>query len=287
MSAFVLKLLALLTMVIDHTAAVLGGSSGFNVLSYETYDLMRMVGRVAFPIYAFLLVQGFRHTHNVRRYALRLLGLGLLSQIPYAFTINGWVLEDPVFAYKAFTNLNILFTLLFGLLMLCFFHTSAPARYLRSWPGAAGLLVFSAMLYASTWYTPALLCAAAAVLLLIAKKWEACAAAGDQMARLAIIFALYGFVRRYTPIDFDYALYGLAIIAALYWAGKNWRCAIVIAVWGVIVYSGFWHQVGAVLVSAAAVAFYNGKRGPNDHRLFYWAYPAHLCALWGVAALLR
>lgn len=36
----------------------------------------------------------------------------------------------------------------------------------------------------------------------------------------------------------------------------------------------------------ALVLLYNGKRGPNDHRLFYWAYPAHLCVLLAVSVLL-
>ena len=51
---------------------------------------------MAFPIYTFCLVEGFRHSHDLRRYGGRLLLLGVISQLPYAFTLNRWYLE-PAF----------------------------------------------------------------------------------------------------------------------------------------------------------------------------------------------
>ena len=81
MSAFVLKLLALLSMLFDHTAAVLLSNSAL-------CDPMRAFGRMSFLLYAFLLAEGFRYTRSAKRYATRLAGIGLLSTIPYCFTIN-------------------------------------------------------------------------------------------------------------------------------------------------------------------------------------------------------
>ena len=80
MSAFALKLLALLSMVCDHTAAVLLTVS-------PLYDPLRAFGRMAFLIYAFFLAEGFRRTRSAPRYALRLFGMGLISTVPYCFTI--------------------------------------------------------------------------------------------------------------------------------------------------------------------------------------------------------
>ena len=43
--------------------------------------------------------------------------------------------------------------------------------------------------------------------------------------------------------------------------------------------------LAACCTAAVLVLFYNGQRGPDDHRLFYWAYPAHLTVLWAISAL--
>ena len=62
-SAAALKWIAVLTMLIDHFArAVYSQVHGYQ---YEIYDLMTKIGRIAFPIYCFLLVEGFYHTKNV------------------------------------------------------------------------------------------------------------------------------------------------------------------------------------------------------------------------------
>ena len=89
-SGSTLKMIAIVTMVIDHIgAAVLARLLMVNGLGeldqtnadaimqwlsangalYWTYTIMRMIGRVAFPIFCFLLVEGFLHTHDVKKYA--------------------------------------------------------------------------------------------------------------------------------------------------------------------------------------------------------------------------
>ena len=104
MSVFVLKVLAILAMLLDHIAAVF--------LSDGTmlYMLMRGFGRIAFPIFCFLIVEGYFHTRNVKKYMLRLAGFAIISEIPF----------DICFYHKFFYwgHQNVFFTLLLGLVAI-------------------------------------------------------------------------------------------------------------------------------------------------------------------------
>lgn len=79
MSAFTLKLIALVTMIIDHVGAIF----------FPQFIWLRYIGRLSMPIYAFLLVQGYMHTRNFNRYALRMGIFALLSEVPYDLLFQG------------------------------------------------------------------------------------------------------------------------------------------------------------------------------------------------------
>ena len=107
-----LKLIAMLTMLIDHIGSILGRYINiplFTALGHtvDLYPFLRIIGRISFPIYAFLLVEGFLHTKNVKRYALDLLVFALISEIPWNLAHKGTLL---------YGTQNVMFTLLFGLL---------------------------------------------------------------------------------------------------------------------------------------------------------------------------
>lgn len=113
-SGTALKSIACVSMLIDHIGAsclevgVL--SSGANVWASRADVVLRLIGRLAFPLYCFLLVEGFVHTHSVRRYALRLLLFALVSEVPFDWAF----FAKPFYAgYQ-----NVYFTLLAGLACL-------------------------------------------------------------------------------------------------------------------------------------------------------------------------
>lgn len=97
MNGFVLKWIAMISMVIDHTGMVL----------FPQYPIMRVIGRLAFPIYCFLLVEGAVHTSNRKRYLGRLFLFALISEVPFDLVVTG--------RFYASGNQNVFFTLFLGL----------------------------------------------------------------------------------------------------------------------------------------------------------------------------
>lgn len=95
-----LKLIALVAMTIDHTAAIL-------VRYGALYWPMRYIGRIAFPIYCFLLVEGYLHTRSRGRYLLRLLAFFLIAELPFDLAFSC--------AWYAPHYQNVLLTLAIGL----------------------------------------------------------------------------------------------------------------------------------------------------------------------------
>lgn len=73
-----LKLLAMLTMTLDH----------IGVQMFPGALWLRIVGRLAFPIYAYMIAEGCAHTRNRRKYLLQMAGLALLCQLVYFFAMG-------------------------------------------------------------------------------------------------------------------------------------------------------------------------------------------------------
>lgn len=105
-NASVLKWSAMATMFVDHLGIMLAGK-GIPVIAYY---IMRGIGRLSFPIFCFLLVEGFRHTKSFPKYMVRIGIFAVLSEIPYDF-LNCGRIFDPL-------QNNILFTFCIALLVL-------------------------------------------------------------------------------------------------------------------------------------------------------------------------
>jgi len=127
LNSFQLKCIAIITMLIDHIATVvlvamympyvvdnlidLRAIPQNAVLAFYLRKPFWIIGRTAFPIFCFLLVQGFIHTKNIKKYIGRLLVFAIISEIPYDLAFFDSVIE--------FSVQNVMITLLIGILTLC------------------------------------------------------------------------------------------------------------------------------------------------------------------------
>lgn len=141
MSSMVLKLIAVITMLLDHVASSCFQPWGISRIRIESLDwlrdgmtlywLARLIGRIAFPIYCFLIVEGVAHTRNWKKYAVRLGILALISEIPFDFGLHDlrvnlarphvWTqfVENSDWLHQ-----NVFFTLLLGMFAVQFLRSS-------------------------------------------------------------------------------------------------------------------------------------------------------------------
>lgn len=117
-----LKLIAIICMAIDHSALILRPvipilSTPFDIgiKVITVYWIMRRIGRLAFPIFCFLIAEGFQYTKSKKRYALRLLMFAAISEIPFNLMHSGLFFD--------LSAQNVYFTLFLGLLLIYAFES--------------------------------------------------------------------------------------------------------------------------------------------------------------------
>ena len=110
-----LRALACLLMLCDHMwATIVPGN-----------EWMTWVGRLAFPIFAFQIAEGFLHTSNFRKYAVRLLIFGLVSEVPFDLVYGSTMLYP--------FHQNVMFTLLLGLLAVKALDNAKEKHTVKAW----------------------------------------------------------------------------------------------------------------------------------------------------------
>ena len=104
MTSFSLKIVALITMFLDHISYPLFGG----------YSYLNLAGRIAFPIFAFQISEGVIHTKNIKKYMFRLGIFAIISQIPYQLFHFKFINHNDI-------SLNVFFTLFLGLISICIY----------------------------------------------------------------------------------------------------------------------------------------------------------------------
>ena len=101
MSIFAIKILACITMILDHIKYAIPITNNF---------ITKYFGRIAFPLFAFLITEGYIHTKNLKQYYKRLILFAIISQVPFML-FRSLVSEQ-------YLMLNVMFTLLLGLIAI-------------------------------------------------------------------------------------------------------------------------------------------------------------------------
>ena len=249
MSASALKLIALVTMVIDHSGAALGGYWAVTGAppDAQLYYAMRAVGRAAFMLYTFFIAEGCRKSRSFGKYLLRLGLFALISEIPFDFFLENfrYVSSWRQLTFLEFGGQNVFFTLFFG---------------------ALAIYIWEMRLYKPV---------ALNILPALCPVVLAGALRGDYGAPgAAFIFLLY--------------LLGAVPVAAIGIGKGRLLQILAVMAFGVYRYGGFPHAywlIAGAWSAALLLGFYNGERGSGASWLkwfFYLVYPAHLAVLAGV-----
>ena len=238
-----LKLIALLSMLLDHIGAVIVYPlylsacvvDGIQMMGasipdeaqrlYYLYMALRIVGRLAFAIFAFFIVEGFTHTHDRKKYFFRLAAFAVLSEIPFDLANTGTPFAPN---YQ-----NVLWTFAIAVVMLSLLERFALTQ--------------------KNQVTKAILC----VVIVIAAALCALFSDGGIGGILLIVF-----------------MYLFRNNRALYWIG----C---LAAIGCIARQFMWVEWFAV-IGLLLLQLYDGKKDTRLKYLFYIFYPTHLLALWAL-----
>lgn len=258
MSALALRIIACVSMLLDHI--------GF----FCNIEPLRWIGRLAFPLYVFLMVNGFRHTKSRLRYALRFACFALVSQLPfhimhcYSHT-NPKYLSAIIWQHPelVFSKLNVMLTLLVGLLVIWGTEALRKHKFIK-------------------WFcfVPAL------------AAWLAYYCGGLQSdygikgVILALVFYLFDGKKLYERILMSLGTFAAVFYDLLY----RYAYCFLKGYWGSFTMPSHWQVVQLfALLSLPLMFLYNGKPGKMpQNRIakksiqigFYAFYPVHMLLLW-------
>ena len=259
-SGYHLKMIALITMLIDHIAAVVIWRvyvASFRIsarmqmsdfvgdkiivwvaehqeLVYSIYENMRLIGRMAFPLYCFLLVEGFLHTRNLKKYGLRLLLFAFISEIPFDLALTGQIWDT---SYS-----NVFFTLVIALVaiwLLSYVEKFYEFWQEKQWDSFLGILIVA-------------------------------------MAGIFVIAVYGGFAE--IVLKTDYGLAGILAIVAMYLFRKYKEIGFAAGVFALTIFSSSTEILALAML--LPLMRYDGTRGKALNKyVFYAFYPVHLLIL--------
>lgn len=263
LSVTALKIIAIGAMFIDHFAAIVMSSLqavyGQSLESFFGFQciivFLRLIGRIAFPIFAYLIVNGFYHTSDKKKYFIRLAIFAFISEPFFDFGVSGTWLE--------FGHQNVFFTLALGLLAIWGYDNISRDQ---SKNFISGLFVLAIGLLAETMQTDYSFYGIMTIFIMYVFF--------DQFKRMSILVILLNFL-----------LYGSQLVT---WTSlaKNFDSPYEMGLQ--VIYCLMCSAQLFSLFALWILKFYNGTKGKAFNKYFFYAfYPVHLFLLGLVVILLQ
>lgn len=238
LTASTLKLLAAILMVIDH----------IGMIFFPSIDLFRIIGRIAFPLFAFLIAEGCRYTRNPKKRFFMILGLGIICETVYVL-------------YAGVIQGNVLLTFSLSILLI-----HALDHFKRcSFRGNRGVTIASAITF----------------LVILAATVVIC-------PLLSIDYGIFGVCAPVLASFFDYKEGQHSEFFRFYDRLPIKVAAFGLMLFFLVLDRGLQNIQTWCLLALPILFLYNGKRGRKGFKYgFYIFYPAHLLLLEGLAMLIR
>lgn len=234
MSSFTLKCLAYIFMIIDHCTIAFEWNSGF-----------RCIGRMAFPIFAYLISEGCRYTKDFKEYILRLLICALMSEWIY-----DTVFKDEI---NLFFDLNIMFTLALSVLGIYIFENLRKYDFFKIF-GCFIILLF----------------------IMLAQFFRF----DYGFLGVGLIFAFY-FLKDKKQQIFALFVFTILKYSSVIWGtiAKEFNILFLRDFVGYVTTHNIYSVIFSFM-SAVFIFFYNGKKGFSVKYLFYVLYPMHIFVIY-------
>ena len=232
LTSFILHIMAMIFMLMDHLWGV----------GLVNFEILTCIGRIAFPIFAFMIVEGYFNTKNVKKYILRIFIFALISEIPF----NLMIARSPFYIFHQ----NVLWTFLIALLLIVINEKAKKSnkKIIQIIVAILTLVVaFILGLITFCYYNHA------GILTVLVFYFFR----NKTSYNLLLQIILLSYIN--TEI-----LGGLEYVFELF--GKEFH----------------FQQQGLALLSLIPIWLYNGKQGPYNKiikNIYYWFYPIHMLIL--------
>lgn len=283
MTASILKLIAIISMTIDHIGAYLF-YSGSDIVSPQGINLMRSIGRMALPIFAYFLVVGYFKTRDIKKYISRMHLFAIISQIPFTLAFY----YENYFVYESVNFIEYDYKWLLAIIpMMAFYYVLILDRKFD----------ISLVYVSIAWLITPINTSVNGYFLLTGYELNIF----YELGLALILFEYFNLLKtRYKNNVLMYIIIAISVILSYYYIGgianygynaialmialyltkgTKYYQSFIVFLWGYYMYN--WNMINIIFIVLTCILLltYNGKKGSNLKYLFYTFYPIHIIIL--------
>ena len=283
MTASILKLIAIISMTIDHIGAYLF-YSGSDIVSPQGINLMRSIGRMALPIFAYFLVVGYFKTRDIKKYISRIHLFAIISQIPFTLAFY----YENYYVYESVNFIEYDYKWLLAIIpMIAFYYVLILDRKFD----------ISLVYVSIAWLITPINTSVNGYFLLTGYELNIF----YELGLALILFEYFNLLKtRYKNNIFMYIIIVISVILSYYYIGgianygynaialmialyltkgTKYYQSFIVFLWGYYMYNWNMTNIIFIVLTCILLLTYNGKKGSNLKYLFYTFYPIHITIL--------